>query len=92
MKIEHNNSDSRGIFTAKDDNKQAGEMTYSRRGSNIVIEHTEVDPQYQGQGVGKQLVEGAVDFARDKDLKIVPECSYARKVLERSSDYNDVLA
>lgn len=68
-------------------------MTYSiKEEQNVIIEHTEVDPHYQGQGVGKKLVDEAAKFARDNNLKITPECSYARKVMERFDNYNDVLA
>lgn len=92
MQIEHNNSEGRGIFIAKDGGKKAGEMTYSRKENNIIIEHTEVNPEFQGQGIGKKLIKKSVEYAREHSLKIVPECSYAKKVLERSSEYEDVLA
>lgn len=93
MKIEHNSSEKRGQFEAVDSGKTAGKMIYSRSGDDkIVIEHTEVDPSYQGQGVGKQMVDKSAEYARENNLKIVPECSYAKKVMERSSDYDDVLA
>lgn len=93
MEIKNSNSEARGIFTAVDDEKRAGEMTYSIKDEkNVVIEHTEVDPEYQGKGVGKKLVEEAANFARKNNLKITPECTYARKVMEKSNKYDDVLA
>lgn len=93
MEIKNSNSETRGIFTAVDKEKRAGEMTYSIKDEkNVVIEHTEVDPEYQGQGVGKKLVEEAANFARENKLKITPQCTYARKVMEKSDKYDDVLA
>lgn len=91
MKIENKSTDSRGQFEANDNEKRAGIMTYSRHEDRIVLEHTEVDPEYQGKGVGKKLVQKSAEFARENNLKIVPECNYAKKVLEKSSDYDDVL-
>jgi len=91
MNIENNSSETRGQFEANDNGKKAGFMTYSRHDDRIVLEHTEVDPEYQGRGVGKKLVERSVEFARENNLKIVPECTYAKKVLEKSSEYDDVL-
>lgn len=91
MEIEHNKSENRGIFKAMEDGSKAGEMTYSRRGETIVIEHTEVDPKFQGKGVGKQLVKEAVNFSRKNNVKISPECSYAKKVLTRGEEFKDVL-
>lgn len=93
MNIEHNSSESKGEFEAVDSGKSVGKMAYSRSGKDkIIIEHTEVDASYQGKGVGKQLVEKSAEYARENNLKIVPECSYAKKVMEKSSDYDDVLA
>lgn len=93
MEIQNRNSESRGVFTAVDEGKEAGKMTYAlKEEQNLVIEHTEVDPTYQGKGVGKKLVDEAAGFARENNLKITPECNYARKVLEKSDRYKDVLA
>lgn len=93
MEIKNSNSETRGIFTAIDDAKRAGEMTYSiKEQKNVVIEHTEVDPEYQGQGVGKKLIDEAAKFARENNLKITPQCVYAKKVMEKSDKYQDVLA
>lgn len=91
MNIQHDKSESRGIFKAMEDGSKAGEMTYSRRGLALVIEHTEVDPDFQGKGVGKQLVKEAVTYSRENNIKIDPECSYAKKVLTRGEEYKDVL-
>ena len=43
------------------------EMTYTWAGKDrIIIDHTEVDDDLRGQGVGLQMVEAAVSFAREK--------------------------
>ncbi len=92
MKIEHHETTGQGRFEARDENKFAGKLEYSRKEENkMVIEHTEVDPGFQGEGVGKKLVQEAAEYARQNNMKINPVCSYAKKVLERSSDYDDVL-
>lgn len=54
--------------------------------------HTEVKESLAGQGVARKLVENLVDRAREEKFKIVPTCSYAKKVLESSEEYSDVLA
>lgn len=92
MKIEHNETTGQGRFEAKEENRFAGKLEYTRKEDNkMVIEHTEVDPGFQGGGVGKDLVHQAAEYARNNNLKIIPVCSYAKKVLERTSDYDDVL-
>ncbi|HEY9178874.1 MAG TPA: GNAT family N-acetyltransferase [Flavipsychrobacter sp.] len=58
----------------------------------FIIEHTEVDEQYEGKGFGKQLVEAAVNFARENDLSVIPLCPYANALFKRKpEEYGDVL-
>jgi predicted GNAT family acetyltransferase len=67
-------------------------MIYTFKGDGIiVIEHTVVNPGNEGKGLGKQLVNAAVDFARKNNYKILPLCPYAKVVLEKSESYADVL-
>lgn len=92
MNIKHNQTGDTGRFEARDGDRFAGKIEYTSREENkMVIEHTEVDPGFQGEGVGKKLVHEAAEYAREQNLKIIPVCSYAKKVLERTSDYDDVL-
>lgn len=83
----------KGIIKALDGDTEVGELTYTWSGANrIIIDHTEVFGSYQGKGLGKQLVEAAVDFARKNKIKILPLCSFAKKVIERNpGDNSDVL-
>ncbi len=59
--------------------------------STIVIDHTEVARQHQGQGVGLLLVDMVVALARKEGAKIVPVCGYAKKILSKGAEYADVL-
>lgn len=59
--------------------------------TKFIIEHTIVNPAHEGKGLGKQLVNASVDFARQNHYKILPLCPYAKKVMEHSDDYKDVL-
>ncbi len=45
-----------------------------------------------GRGLGKQLVDKLVDYARNENKLIIPVCPYAKKVLESNPEYQDVLA
>ena len=57
----------------------------------MVIDHTRVFDGYEGQGIARQLVMAAVDFARKNGRQIIPVCSYAKAVLTRTDEYNDIL-
>lgn len=73
------------------DGKQIGECAFRVSDGAWVIEHTGVRPAYGGQGIARRLVEKVIEAARARNLKIVPLCSYARKLMAGSKAYSDVL-
>lgn len=92
MEIKRTENGHKGQFTAYLDGEQAGLMTYTWAGnSKFIIDHTEADPKFSGKGVGKNLVVAGVAYARERNVKIVPLCPFAKKVIERNSDLQDVL-
>jgi predicted GNAT family acetyltransferase len=92
MKITHKDEGNEGIFLAIEGDRIIGEMTYVWSGNNnFIIDHTEVIDEYEGQGVGKKLVEKAVEFARENGYTIFPQCSFVRHIFNRNPAYNDVL-
>lgn len=92
MIIQHKLLDGRGMFYVGHDGGILAEMVYSMSASKMVIEHTEVDDSLAGQGVGQQLVFTGVEYARAHHLKIVPLCTYAKKMLEKNPGWQDVLS
>ncbi|MBB6501984.1 GNAT family N-acetyltransferase [Pedobacter cryoconitis] len=92
MNIEQVNEEKNGYFIDKENDKEAGRMTYVWAGpGKFIIDHTEVEPEFSGKGVGKQLVLEAVKFARDKQVKILPLCPFAKSVFDKNQDLQDVL-
>jgi predicted GNAT family acetyltransferase len=92
MEINHQESGSKGMFYVGEKKEHLAEMTYSKAGDTlIIIDHTEVSDKLQGKGAGKQLVAAAVAFARSKNIKILPLCTFAKSVFEKVKDYQDVL-
>jgi predicted GNAT family acetyltransferase len=90
MDIKHIKLSGKGAFVIKRDHDRIAELTYKRDGDTIDIDHTEVDESLRGQHVGQKLVDEAVKFARENDLKITATCPYASKVLTRGEHYSDV--
>jgi predicted GNAT family acetyltransferase len=85
-------NDRKGHFYISVNGKQAGLMTFVFAGKDkIIIDHTEVDPEYNGKGYGKKMVAKAVEYAREKNLKIIPLCPFAKKVFDKTPDFSDVL-
>ena len=57
----------------------------------IIIDHTEVSDRLRGKGAGLQLVTAAVDYARENKIKILPLCTFAKSVFDRTPTFHDVL-
>ncbi len=93
IQVKQNNNEKNGEFEAFFDGKHAGLMTYTWAGNDkFIIDHTEVEPAYNGKGVGKEMVLSAVDFARKNHIKIIPLCPFAKATFQRNEDLQDVLA
>ena len=92
MVIRQNDDGESGSFYVGQFADRQAEITYTwRTGDSIVINHTEVNEELEGQGVGRQLVERVVEFAREKSLKVIPVCSFAKKVIDKTPEFQDVL-
>ena len=92
MEIQQINDTRRGYFEAVEDGKEAGKMTYTWAGdTKFIIDHTEVNPDFNGKGVGKKLVMAAVEYARTNNLKIIPLCPFAKATFDKNPDLGDVL-
>jgi predicted GNAT family acetyltransferase len=71
-------------FVLRIDGERFGFLEFTRPDVGIMrIEYVEVSPDLRGTGLGRQLVEKAVAFAKEASLRVVPICSYARAVINR---------
>ena len=77
---------------AYDGEKLIGECDCRENGLVWTAYHTEVDPAYGGQGIAGRLVAAVAQAARERGAKIVPQCSYVRRLFESKPEYADVNA
>lgn len=92
MNIQHDAGNPKGRFHITESGKKLAEMTYVWAGdTRIIIDHTEVDDSLRGKGAGKQMVSMAVEYAREKQIQILPLCPFAKSVFQRVPDFRDVL-
>ena len=91
MIIEHLNEVKNGHFKAVVRQVEAGRMTYTWSGTDkFIIDHTEVNPDFSGQSVGKKMVLEAAKYARENNLKIVPTCSFAKSIFDKTKEIQDL--
>lgn len=90
--IKHQEKESGGAFYLPQDNRHMAKMTYSRTSASmIIIDHTEVDPSLAGRGVGRQLLDTLVQWARATGTKVVPLCPFAKAQFDKDPSIRDVL-
>ena len=66
-------------------------VTYVDKCENtIILDHTFVSPELRGQNIGQQLIKKVVDFARENNKKIVPQCWFAEKEFIAHKEYEDI--
>ena len=79
-------------FVLRIDGERHGFLEFTRPEVGLMrIEYVEVSPALRGTGLGRQLVEKAVAFAKDAELRVVPICSYARAVITRDPAMSAVM-
>jgi predicted GNAT family acetyltransferase len=65
---------------------RAGFIQYRAEPGTVLLVHTEIDPAFEGQGLGERLVAGALEDLRARGLKLVPLCPFVRAYLRRHPD------
>jgi len=92
MLVQRRETDQKGMFYVESDGEVHARMFYHMAAPDkLVIEHTEVDDELRGQNVGYQLVEAAVLYARQNQIKIIVWCPFAKSVFAKKPEWHDVL-
>lgn len=85
-------SDKNGYFYVSVDGKSEAKLTFVFAGNDkIIIDHTEVNPGNNGKGFGRKMVVKVVEFAREKNITIIPLCPFAKSVFDKTPEFRDVL-
>jgi uncharacterized protein len=72
-----------GAITALENGKEVGKLIFSHTESELIVDHTEVNPEKRGGNIGPQLVKEALQLSQHRNLDIDSNCGYAKKVLQR---------
>jgi predicted GNAT family acetyltransferase len=69
----------------------AGILEYSVKHGRIALIHTEVPPEFEGQGIAAALTRFALDDARRRGLKVIAACPYVKRYLETHPEDHDIV-
>lgn len=70
----------------------AGFTEYFEDDDVLVFPHTEIAPDFNGQGLAAILVTEALDDVRAKGRLIRPDCPYIAAFIAKHPDYQDLVA
>jgi hypothetical protein len=79
-------------FAIRVDGEPAGEASYRLDDGVMLMHHTAIDPDRQGQGLAAVLVKAALDHARAEGWRVRASCSYVATYLRRHPEERDLLA
>lgn len=70
----------------------AGFAEYMLNDGLITFTHTEIDPSFEGKGLGSQLVRFALDDVRSTgERKVLPLCPFVKGWIAKHPDHADLL-
>ena len=73
------------------EDRRVGKAVYHLRGGRYFFVHTEIDPDMNGRGLGRRLVEFALEDVKVKEGTVVPICPFFRAYIKRHPEYDDLV-
>lgn len=91
--IKHEETGNHGAFFFERHGDRLAAMTYLRTTPALVtIDHTDVSDVLKGQGMGRQLLDALVAWARQEGVKVGATCPYALAQFRKDESIRDVFA
>lgn len=92
MSIEVKDNPDEHRYEAWLDGQLAGFAEYTPAQQALVFTHTEVDPAFEGKGVGSTLAKGALDDVRAKgDVQVKPQCAFISAYIDKHPEYQELV-
>jgi uncharacterized protein len=62
-------------------------LEYHLDGSDLFFTHTGVPPVLEGQGIGSRLARAGLEYAQEKDYRVIPLCSFVEAYILRHPEF-----
>ena len=66
-------------------------LEYSLSGNILELIHTEVPEKLRGQGIASSLAETALQWAKERNLKVDIICPLVREYVNKHPEYSDLV-
>jgi predicted GNAT family acetyltransferase len=70
---------------------QLSKLDYSIHGSTIMMLHVGVHPEQRGQGIAGKITQAGLEYAKEKNLRVIPMCSYVAAYIRRHPEYAELM-
>jgi predicted GNAT family acetyltransferase len=78
-------------YVIRVDGKRAGLLQYRLRPDSIELVHTEIYEEFEGRGLGGELISFALQDARERNLAVLPFCPFVNDYIQRHRQYVDLV-
>ena len=92
LTFENHKNGNGGFISLKNEIEEIGRLTYTIQPekNTLIISYVMVFLNSRDKEWEKKLVENGIEFSRENQWIIIPHCSYARSVMLRMKDIEDV--
>ena len=92
MTTEIRNNETASRYELVLDGRIVGIAEYHDLGDRLLFPHTEIERQLRGQGLGDQLIKGALDDVRRLGRTVVASCWAVSDYITDHPEYADLVA
>jgi uncharacterized protein len=86
------NNEKENKFYIRLDGKEAF-LKYSFKEGNIIdFQSTYVPQEFRGKDIGEAIVKEAFAYAAEKNLKVIPTCSFVQSLVKHNKEYQKLIA
>lgn len=64
---------------------------YAEDKGTIDLYSTYTPPKLRGRGLAAEVVKAALEYAKEKKLKVIPTCWYVRKYVDEHPEYKKLI-
>lgn len=79
-----------GRFELEHDGKTAY-LEYSLGAGVLTLSHTQIPPELRGTGMSSKLAQGALDYARENNLRVDVVCDSVANFIKHHPEYADIV-
>jgi uncharacterized protein len=91
MDISVMNEPAKSRYGGRAGDRLAGYVSYRQSRGTIALLHTEVDADFEGEGVGGALVSAVLEDLRGRDLEVLPFCPFVNSYLRKHPEFVDLV-